>query len=188
MLVNARLPKAADNTVVLFDFHKGFQIDVGNARGLLLDGQQQRNIPLPEAGTADLPQALAHRRLAVHFAEVVAERALQIALVGLADGRQTRAKQAGAAAPGKFLFIAHIQGAALQIFQMGNLPHQPLVPCVHRVLDLAEHRIDDLLLVLLNLFILRQSGKKSKPAQRVLFGNFHASILPESRCISRFSV
>ena len=109
----------------------------------------------------------------IQLAVVIAEFALDVAAVGLADGAQPRAHQAGEAALGKALFLAHVIGAALQAFQARNVRHQAVVSRVHGVLYLRQNGVHNLLLGDGKLLLLGQLGKKGKPAQGVLLGNLH---------------
>ena len=112
VLVDARVCKLADDAVVLLDLHEGLQVHIAHAGDrspagrLPLDGEQEVDVLLPELGAADLPHALADGRNLVELAVVIAELALDVALVGLADGGKAGSGQAGAAALGELLPIA----------------------------------------------------------------------------------
>ena len=183
MLVDARRAEAPDDRVVQLDLHERLQIDVGDARGLLLDGEQQVEVLLVELRAANLPHALADGRLAVKLAVVVAEFALDVAFVRLADGAQPGAHQAGAAAAREAAALADVIGAALQRLEAGDFGHQLRVPVIDRRLDLGERRVNQLLLVRQNLLVLGQLREELKPHQRVLFGNLHR-VPPVDMCIS----
>ena len=167
VLVDAVGVEAADDALVDPDFHEGLEIDVGHARGRVAHAEQKVHVLLAHLRAADLPQALADGRLAVQLAVVVAEAALDVALVRLADGAQARAQQAGFAAPGELLSIACVQRAALKGLKAGDLRQQNGVAVRHGLLDLGEHRVDDLLLVGQQLLALRQGCKEFEPGQRV---------------------
>lgn len=110
---------------------------------------------------ADLPQALANGRYAVEHAEIVAEFAAGVALVGLAHGAQPRAQQATAAAVGKFFFRADVIRAAMERLKIRDLAPQRLGARVRRGLDLRKHGQGDLLLARQERFILRRLAKNS---------------------------
>ena len=182
VLVDPRLTEAADDAVVLLNLYEGLQVHVGHPRGPVAHGEQQRHVLLPVLAAADLPHALADGGLAVQLAVVVAEFALDVAAVGLADGAQPRARQAGAAAGGELLLRAHEQGAAVQAPEAGNLRHQLLLAALLRRFNLREHRVHNLLLPREKRFILRQLGKKVEPHQRVALGNLHQADPPPPPC------
>ena len=175
VLVDAGLVEAADDAAVELDLHERLQIDVGDAGGLLLDGEQQVDILLAVFVTADLPHALADGRLAVELAVVVAEAALDVAAVRLADGAQPRAQQAGAAALREAIRRADEARAPLERLQVRNLPRERVAARLLGQLDLGEHGVDQLLLVGEQLLLLGQRGEEFKPHQGISFGNLHGS-------------
>ena len=136
VLMHARLMEAADDGAVFLDLHERLQIHVRNTGGLLLDGEKQVNILRPELRPADFPHALAHGRKLVHHAIVVAEFALQVALVGLAHGAQPRAREAGAASGGKPPLVADKEGTAADRLKPRDLRFQLPEALIHRLLDL----------------------------------------------------
>lgn len=115
--MDARLLEYAHDAVILLDLHKRLKVDVGNARGLFLDAQQQLQIRLAVLGAADLPHALAHRRDLIQLAVVIAKLALDVAAVGLADGGEPRAAQAGEAAARELAAVAHIEASVIDGLQ-----------------------------------------------------------------------
>ena len=160
MLVDSRLAEAADDSVILFDLHKGFQIDVGDAGGLFLQGKQQGKILLPVTSASDFPQPLADGFNAVQQTVVIAERAGQVAFVGFAHRAEPRAQQAAAAAAGKTDFRADKQGTGRRIrrpgkrvvrarhngLQTGNGKQYRFSARFHSGLNLAEYGQGNLLL------------------------------------------
>ena len=97
-----------DDGIVFLNFHEGLQVDIGNAGGLFAGAQQKLHVFHPVFAPADFPHALADGGLLIQFAIVIAEFALDVALVGFADGGQPRARKAGSAAPGEFRVVAHV--------------------------------------------------------------------------------
>ena len=180
VLVDAGLVEAADDAVVLFDLHEGLQVHVGDAGGPVGGGQQQIEVLLPEAGAADLPVALADGRLEVHLTAVIAERAGQVAAVGLAHGAQPRAQQAGAAAPGEAGVVAHVAGPPTQGFEPRDVGLQPVDARRLGELDLGQRRQRDLLLPRRKGLVLGQPGEEFKPGQGVGFGYVHGRSIPSS--------
>ena len=172
--MHARLVETADDGAIFLDLHKRFQIHIRNASRLLLNGQKQINVLHPEFRAADFPHALAHRRELVHHAVVIAEFALQVALVGLAHGAQARAREAGAAPCGKAALISDEEGAPSDRLEPSDLRLQPAETVIHRLLNLRKHRPGDFLLMGQKVLILRQLGKKAEPGKRVLLGYLHA--------------
>ena len=85
VLIDAGVGKAADDAVVFLDFHERLEVHVRDARRLFSDGKQQIKVALAVARAANLPQPLANRRNFVKHAKVVAERAVQVALVRFAN-------------------------------------------------------------------------------------------------------
>ena len=98
MLVDARVMEAADDPVVLLNLRVGLQVDVGDAGGLPLEGEELGQVLLAVAGSADLPQAFPDGRDAVQHAVIIAEGTGSVAPVGLPDGGKPAAQEAAAAA------------------------------------------------------------------------------------------
>ena len=169
VLMDAGVCKFADHAVVFLDLHERLEVYIGDAGWLFLDGEQQIEIALIELRSADLPHALPDGRDAVELAVVIAEAALNIALVRLADGTKACAGQTGAAASGEFAFVADEKGASSEGFEPRDFAHQLFVARVDGVLDLGEDRQRDLLLMGQQLLLFGQHGKKLKPHQRVFF-------------------
>ena len=172
MLVDACFMEELNHVLVNFDFHKGFQINIGDAGRLLLNGQQQRNIFFVELGAANLPHALANGRNAVQHAVIVAEGALGIALVGLANSAESCAKQAGLAALGEPIVRTYVHGSSLHGLQVRNLLHQGLTSGIHGTLNLRQHRQYNLLLMTQERLVIRQCGEELKPHQGVFLADF----------------
>ena len=172
MLVDACFMEELNHVLVNFNFHKGFQINIGDAGRLLLNGQQQRNIFFVELGAANLPHAIANGRNAVQHAVIVAEGAFGIALVGLANGTESCAKQAGLAALGEPIVRTYVHGSSLHGLQVRNLLHQGFTPGIHGTLNLRQHRQHNLLLMAQEGLIIRQCGEKLKPHQGVFLADF----------------
>ena len=175
VLMDAGLVEAADDTAVELDLHERLQVDVGDAGGAVRHGEQQIDVLLAILAPADLPHALADGRLTIELAIVVAEAALDVASVRLADSAQPRAQQAGAAALRKAIRRADKARAPLERLQMGNLPRERVAARLLGQLDLGEHGVDQLLLMGEQLLLLGQRGEEFKPHQGVLFGNLHGS-------------
>ncbi len=75
MLMNAGIAKLLDDRQVLINFHKRFEIHVGDACRLFVYGQQQIEILLIEFGAANFPHALANRGDVVKLPIIIAELA-----------------------------------------------------------------------------------------------------------------
>ena len=194
MLVNAGVMETPDDPVILFDLHKRFKIDVGNAGGLSLQGEEQGQILLPVAAAADFPEAFADRLDLIAQTVIVAEGAGGIAAVGFAHGGEACAQQAAAAAPGKTFLRTDkkraggtVRRPGNRFFRAGNdglqagdvLEHlQP--PRFHGGFNLRENRQGDFLLAAAGRFILRQGGEEPEPGQGVFFGDFHSGCHPFS--------
>ena len=160
--------EAADDAVVLFDFHEGLQVDIGDAGGLFLQGKEQVQILLPVPAAADFPQPFADGRDGVQQPEIIAERAVRVAFVGLPYRAEPGARQAAPAAGGK-RSSGPTQRAGPQAFQSGNFRQQIVKPLFRGQLNLAEDRQGNLLLPGPQGLILRQGGKEPEPGQGVLF-------------------
>ena len=175
VLMHPGLMEPADDAVIFFDFHEGLQVDIGDAGGFSLQGEEQGQILLPVFAAADFPQPLPDGRNRVQDAVIVAEGTAGVAPVRLPDGGQPRAQQAGFAAAGKVLLRPDIQraGPRPEALQPGNVRLQPLKAGFRRQLDLAENRQGNLLLPAAQGLILRQRREKGKPPERVLLRNLH---------------
>ena len=173
VLVDTGPVEALDDAVVDLDLHERLQIDVGDARGRAVDGEQQLDVLLAELGAADLPHALADGRYGVQHAVVVAEAAVGVALVGLADGAQARAEQAGTAAAGELVVRPHVLCAPLQRFKPRDPIPQRRDARLHRRFDLRNGGKGNLLLSGQKFLVLRERGEKLHPHQGVFFGNLH---------------
>ena len=178
VLVDAGGVEFGDDVVVDLDLHERFEVDVGDARRRAVDGEQKFDVLRAKARAADLPQALANGRYAVEHAEIVAEFAACVALVGLAHGAQPRAQEATAAAVGELFFRADVIRAAMERLKIRDLAPQRLGARVRRGLDLRKHGQGDLLLARQERFILRQAGEKFHPHQGVPLGDLHRLCLP----------
>ena len=159
----------ADDSVVFFNLHERLEVHIRDARRLLLDGQQQVDVVLIEFRAADFPHALADGRLHIQLAVIIAEFALHVAAIRLANRTQPRAQQAGAAAPRKFRPIAHEICPPGQALQPVDPRRHRFAPLVHSGFNLSQRRKGNLLLMGHQLFLLGQSGKKLKPHQRIFF-------------------
>ena len=169
VLMNARFVEFCDYAVIFFNFHKRFEVYVGNPRRLFLDGQKQIEVALVKLRPADFPHALADRRLAVHLAVIIAETTAQVAFVRLAHGRKAGAQQARFASAREFCVVSDVIRAPGERFEAGDFGHQLFIARVNRVFDLCKRRVHQFLLMRQNFFLLRQRRKKLKPHQRVFF-------------------
>ena len=183
MLAHARGAEAADDPVILFNFHKRFQIHIGNARGVHRCAQQQIDIRFAVFAAADFPHAFADGRLAIQFAVIVAERALNVAAVRLANRRKPRARQARYAALREFFVRPHVVCAPVQRFKVCDARAQNFRIALHRVFDLRKYRVHDLLLARRQLFVFRQLREKFKPHQRIALGYVHGFSLHHRICL-----
>ena len=181
--------EAADDAVVFLNLGEGLQVDVGDAGGLWLQGEQQGQVLLPEAGAADFPHAFADGRDAVQQAVIVAEGAGSVAAVCFPDGGKAAAQQAAAASGGEPVFRPDKQGAGGQVrgprnafrmsgnhgFQARNGPEHLRPAGLHGRLNLGEGGQRDLLLAASRGLLLRQGGKETEPVQGILFGDLHGA-------------
>jgi hypothetical protein len=156
MLMNLGLMEFPDDCIVLFNFHKRFQINIGDAGGFALDGKKQIDILLAEFRASDFPHAFANRRNTVQFPIIVTKLALQIAFVCFPDCAQARSKQAGTASLGKFSFVSCKVRSVLQRFQICDVSHQLIISIFYSSLDLRKGCIYDFLLMGHQFLILRQ--------------------------------
>ena len=167
--MHARIMELADEAVVFLDLHKRLKIDIRNARRLLLNGQQQVDIVLIELRAADFPHALADRRLAIQLTVVIAELALHVAFVRLANRAQARSHQTGRTAARKFALVAYKIRASRQALQAVDLRHPLGAARVDRRFDLRERSQRNLLLMRHQFFIFRKLRKEFEPHQRIFF-------------------
>ena len=151
------------------NLHEWLKIDIRNACRLLLDGQQQVDIILIELRAADFPHALADWRLAVQLTVVIAELALHVAFVRLANRAQARSHQAGRTAARKFALVAYKIRASRQALQAVDLRHPLGTARVDRRFNLRERSQRNFLLMRHQFFILRKLRKEFEPHQRIFF-------------------
>ena len=120
MLVDAGLMKTADDSIVFFNFHERFQINISDAGGLFLQGQQQGEILFPVPASADFPEVFPDGLNIVQLSVIIAESAGKVAAVGFPDGGKPGAQKAAPAAAGKTYFRSDKQCACRSIRRPGK--------------------------------------------------------------------